>query len=240
MKIILIGNGRMGQAVAAAAQRSGETIVAVYDEHTPFVEAVSLPLADVCIEFTTPGTAAANCRHAILQGLPTVCGTTAWLEELPQVEQLVRELDGSFFYATNFSVGVNILFSMADRLAAINSHLGGYRPAIVERHHIHKLDAPSGTAITLAREVLAHERQLEGWKLSEMLDFEAPFLPIVAERQGETPGLHRLIYRSQYDELILQHEAFGREALAEGVLMAARYAITHKGIHSMKTLLALD
>jgi len=198
-----------------------------------------LPPADVCIEFTTPQTAYKNCLHAINKGFPVVSGTTGWRDDVQKLQESIStSKSGTFFYASNFSLGVNILFELNRQLARIMQKAPEYSVSLEETHHVHKLDAPSGTAITLAEDIIKESPNLEGWALSPNLDLHT--LPIEAKRIGEIPGIHSIKWHSPVDELTLSHEAFGREGFALGAVLAAEYAVAHHGVLSMRMMLGFS
>ena len=219
MDILLVGYGRMGKAIEKEALRRGHRITGIFDtDGECFTDQEQLPSADVCIEFTTPQTAYKNCLHGINKGLPVVSGTTGWRDDVQKLQDdILTSKSGTFFYASNFSLGVNILFELNRRLARIMQKAPEYSVSLEETHHIHKLDAPSGW--TLAPDSAPHT------------------LPIEAKRIGEVPGIHSIKWHSPVDELTLTHEAFGREGFALGAVLAAEYAATHHGVLSMSMML---
>ena len=234
MDILLVGYGRMGKAIEKEAIRRGHRITGIFDaDGECFTEQQQLPPADVCIEFTTPQTAYKNCLHAINKGLPVVSGTTGWRDDVQKLQEtILNSKSGTFFYASNFSLGVNILNR---QLARIMQKAPEYSVSLEETHHVHKLDAPSGTAITLAEDIIKEFPDLDGWALAPNLDSHT--LPIEAKRIGEIPGIHSIKWHSPVDELTLSHEAFGREGFALGAVLAAEYAVTHHGVLSMRMML---
>lgn len=237
MDILLVGYGRMGKAIEKEAIRRGHRITGIFDaDGECFTEQQQLPPADVCIEFTTPQTAYKNCLHAINKGLPVVSGTTGWCDDVQKLQEtILNSKSGTFFYASNFSLGVNILFELNRQLARIMQKAPEYSVSLEETHHVHKLDAPSGTAITLAEDIIKEFPDLDGWALAPNLDSHT--LPIEAKRIGEIPGIHSIKWHSPVDELTLSHEAFGREGFALGAVLAAEYAVTHHGVLSMRMML---
>lgn len=247
MKIILVGYGQMGQAIEQEALLEGHQLVARYDlSQRSFVEEEVLPEADVCIEFTFPEAAYSNCLHALSKGYPVVSGTTGWNDGVEALRKRAPEEGWSFFHASNYSIGVNVLYALNKRLAVLMNRASGYRPEIEEVHHIHKKDAPSGTAINLAKAVVEHSKHVKEWVFARTdvaieVDVEDPnILPVHAERLGEVAGLHRITYRSAIDRITIEHEAFNRKGLAMGVLLAAEFASKHKGALDMDMLLGLD
>lgn len=237
MDILLVGYGRMGKAIEKEAIRRGHRITGIFDaDGECFTEQQQLPPADVCIEFTTPQTAYKNCLHAINKELPVVSGTTGWRDDVQKLQEaILTSKSGTFFYASNFSLGVNILFELNRQLARIMQKAPEYSVSLEETHHVHKLDAPSGTAITLAEDIIKEFPDLDGWALAPNLDSHT--LPIEAKRIGEIPGIHSIKWHSPVDELTLSHEAFGRQGFALGAVLAAEYAVTHHGVLSMRMML---
>jgi len=254
MKIALIGHGKMGQYIERLALEAGDEVVLIIDEHNR--EAVSpedLAKADVAIEFTRPESAIPNIELAVAAGVPIVVGTTGWLVELPVVTNKVTAADGALFWASNFSVGVNVFFAAAARAAELVNKYGGYTAHVEEIHHTRKLDAPSGTGITLAERV---GEQLDGYSSWELVGVTstapqtriAPAaapekgtqaVPISSVRTADVPGTHTLELRSPVDTLELKHTAHSREGFAKGALTAARWIVGRKGVFTMKDLLDL-
>ena len=222
MKIALIGYGKMGHAIEALAKGRGHTVACTIDRDDPWPERID---ADVAIEFTTPATAVANIRRCWAAGLPVVCGTTGWDTERPVVEAECKAGGHTLFAASNFSIGMNIMFALNERLAVLMRGKDNYSVAISETHHIHKLDAPSGTALTLRNQIV------------ESGERSADDIRIESIREGEVPGTHTVVYDSTIDTITLTHEAHSREGLALGALLAAEYAVGKKGVLTMKDLL---
>lgn len=246
MKIVLVGYGHMGRAIEEIAKIRGHEIVLTIDKGQDerfFDEAFRS--ADVAIEFTTPMTAEENCIRCLTAGVPTVCGTTGFINEesRARLEEIVRIKDGTFFWASNFSLGMNVFFELNRKLAKLMSPFPDYQAEINEIHHIHKKDAPSGTAITLAEGIIQENENYDRWRLEESHEEardRAGVLPVFSLREGEIPGVHEISYCSQQDIISIQHEAFGREGFAYGAILAAEYASKNKGWLSMRQLLSLD
>lgn len=237
----------MGQAVEQEALLQGHQIVGYYDlSRKPFIQESELPEADVCIEFTYPEAAYDNCLYALQKGYPVVSGTTGWQEGVKRIIEQVDKNGWTFFHSSNFSVGVNVLYALNKKLAQLMNHTTGYHPEIEEIHHIYKKDAPSGTAIQLADALVNESKYVSTWAFARTdvaitTDIEDPnVLPVHAERVGEVPGIHRITYRSGVDRITIEHEAFNRQGLAIGVLLAADYATKHKGLLTMDQLLGLE
>ncbi len=225
MKIALIGYGKMGHAIEAAATPRGHRIVCTIDNAAEFeTKAEALRNADVAIEFTMPSAAADNLRRCLTLNMPVVCGTTGWYDAYDDIVDLCRQHNGALLTATNFSIGMNIMFALNERLAALMQGRSEYQVGISETHHIHKLDAPSGTAITLQQQIKQHRDNKEE-------------IPILSFREGEVPGTHTVSYNSPIDTITITHEAHSREGLAIGALLAAEYLKDRKGVFSMKDIL---
>ncbi|MBR1767046.1 MAG: 4-hydroxy-tetrahydrodipicolinate reductase [Bacteroidales bacterium] len=223
MNIALIGYGKMGHAIEATAAGRGHRVTLRIDNDAPWPERID---ADVAIEFTTPSTATANLLRCLQGGMPVVCGTTGWYADYGRVVEECMRLEGRLFTATNFSIGMNIMFALNRRLAELMRGRDDYRASISETHHIHKLDAPSGTAITLQEQIVADGgRDKEG-------------VPIASIREGEVPGTHTVVYDSETDTLTLTHEAHSRKGLAVGALLAAEFLATAQpGVYTMEDIL---
>lgn len=193
--------------------------------------------ADVAIEFTRPEAAASNIIECFKAGIPVVSGTTGWKDDMPRVAEMAEKLNGSLLYSSNFSIGVHLFFRICQKVAGLLSGYPQYTPSIQEIHHTRKLDAPSGTAITLSEKVLPYFPHLTGYSLDEAA---SNCLHIEAIRQGEVPGIHELRFTSEVDKISIRHEAFSREGFARGALAAARWLIGRTGIYSMDDMLEIN
>lgn len=236
MKIGLFGYGKMGKAIEKIAESQGIEIVwrLRRDDH-PSPE--MLRRADVAIEFTQPESAFDNVMQCLRVGLPVVSGTTGWLDRLPEAQEFCRENSGALLWASNFSVGVNLFFALNQRLAQLMANQPAYRASLTETHHIHKLDAPSGTALSLAHDLMAQTSQYTGWSLSE---HPAPHeLPITALREGEVPGTHLVRWQSAVDEISIEHKAHSRTGFASGALLAAQWLADKRGVFGMGDVLGI-
>ena len=235
MNIALIGYGKMGKTIERIAVTRGHKIVARVD---PFngedFSAPGLATADIAIEFSRPETAFNNYLECFKLNLPVVSGTTGWLDKLGEVKALC-EKGQTFFYASNFSIGVNILFAINEQLAKIMNKYPQYEVDITEVHHTHKLDAPSGTAITLAEGIFENLSRKTKWELDKQSSADA--IAIKAIREGEVPGIHTVKYESEVDEITIHHSAKSRDGLALGAIIAAEFTQNKKGFLSMKDLL---
>ena len=236
MKIALIGYGKMGQTIEKIAIARGHEIVCIIDANNRSdFESAAFASADVAIEFTTPTVAIDNYRQAWKAGVAVVSGTTGWNEQLPQIQEEIKANNFTLFWTSNFSLGVNIFLELNRHLASIMNQFADYDMSITETHHIHKLDAPSGTAITLAETILEQIDRKNRWILGEK--GSANELPIKAIREGEVPGTHTVCYDSEVDTITLTHEAKSRQGLALGAVIAAEFTVGKKGFLNMHDLL---
>ena len=233
----------MGRTIEALGKMQGHSFPVIIDVHNrEQLSSGKLKEIDAAIEFSTPSVAPENIKDCINMGVPVVSGTTGWNEMVPEVEAYCREKNGALFYTSNFSVGVNILFALNRKLAEIMDQFPEYSVSINEVHHVHKKDAPSGTAISLAQQILEVNKQLSSWNLKGTNDPQgdsAGQLPIEAVREGEVKGQHSIHYESVLDSITLSHDAFTRDAFAAGVLLAAKFIKDRKGIFGMQDLLKL-
>ena len=236
MKIALIGYGKMGKAIEQIALGRGHEIVSVVDVNNPEeIRSERFKSADVAIEFTTPATAFDNYMKCFAAGVPVVSGTTGWLDRLDEVKAMCANEGKTFFYASNFSIGVNIFFALNKYLAKIMNGFPAYDVRLTETHHIHKLDAPSGTAITLAEGILENVDRKERWTLETA---EQPTdLMIHAIREGEVPGIHEITYESDVDTISIKHDAKSRAGFALGAVIAAEFTVGKKGFWGMDDML---
>ena len=235
MKIALIGYGKMGKTIEQIALQRGHQIVSIIDiNNTADFDSEAFRSADVAIEFTTPATALGNYMRCFEANVPVVSGTTGWLSHLDEVKAKCEQEGKTFFYASNFSVGVNIFFALNRYLAKIMNGFPAYDVRMTEVHHIHKLDAPSGTAITVAEGILDNVERKERWTLETA---EQPTdLPIHAIREGEVPGIHEIIYESEADTISIKHDAKSRAGFALGAVIAAEFTAGKKGFLGMNDL----
>lgn len=244
MKIAIVGYGKMGRFIERLALEQGHEIVLKIDQNNAAQLTPSqLQQAEVAIEFSRPDTAYGNIMQCLEAGVPVVCGTTAWLEDYPKVVDWCNKNGGAFFYASNFSIGVNIFFELNQYLARLMNAQATYQVALEEIHHTQKLDAPSGTAVTLAEGILERVERLEKYQLQQEVQTAAAeegCIPITAHRIGDTPGTHVVTYDSKVDSLEIKHTAKGREGFASGALMAAQWLIGKEGVFGMSDLLQLN
>jgi 4-hydroxy-tetrahydrodipicolinate reductase len=236
MKIALIGYGKMGRTIEALGLQQGHSfpVRVDVDNREDLNEAAAREI-DVAIEFSTPGAAPGNILNCLELGIPVVSGTTGWNERLGEVTEACRQKGGAFFYASNFSIGVNILFAMNRKLAEIMNSFPEYTVSVEEVHHVHKLDAPSGTAISLASQIIGNMERVKGWSLEK--EEGTGKMHISAIREGEVKGRHTITYDSALDSISLAHDARSRDAFASGALMAAVFLKDRKGIFGMNDLL---
>ena len=236
MKIALIGYGKMGKAIEEIGLTKGHSFpLKINADNLADFTDENLKGIDVAIEFTTPDTAFANLTKLFKNKIPTVCGTTAWLADKPAAEKICTENDTAFLYASNFSVGVNIFFEINKKLAAIMNDYHAYNPSMEEIHHTAKLDAPSGTAVTLAEGILENITRKTKWANADTTDAET--LAIVSKREDPAPGTHSISYDSEIDSIEIIHTAHSRKGFAGGALLAAEFLAGKHGIFSMKDVL---
>ncbi|MCD1116326.1 4-hydroxy-tetrahydrodipicolinate reductase [Chryseobacterium turcicum] len=233
MKIALVGYGRMGKIIDEIALKRGHEVVARLKE-TPTAENLNHP--DVVIEFSLPEVAFDNIKACLENKIPVICGTTGWLERKAEVEQLAVENETAFLYGSNFSLGVNLFFALNEKLADLMKNVDEYSCQLEEIHHIHKLDAPSGTAISLAEGIIKNNAKYDAWKLEETKEKQ---LGIFAIREDEVPGTHSVYYRSEVDEIEIKHKAYNRNGFALGAVVAAEWIKDKKGNFTMKDVLGL-
>ncbi len=238
MKIALLGYGKMGHTIEKIAIERGHTIShAINIDNQQELALVSSETTDVAIEFSEPGSAFGNISHCLKNNVPLVCGTTGWLDKLPEVKRLCEQQQGAFFYASNFSIGVNIFFRLNEILAGMMNDFPEYDVEMEEIHHIHKKDAPSGTAITLAEGIIQHLQNKKSWELDKKSAKEA--LPIFSKREGEVPGTHTVTFRSGVDDIEIKHTAHSRHGFALGAVKVAEWLPGKKGVLNMNDFLKL-
>lgn len=236
MKIALIGYGKMGKEIEKIAVDRGHEIVLKIDITNPEDLTIqNLQKADVAIEFTIPTLAVNNYNLCFEAGIPVVSGTTGWLDRQPEVFENCKKLNGTFFYTSNFSLGVNIFFSLNKKLAALMSNFDEYKIEMTEIHHNQKLDAPSGTAITLAEGIIQNIPSKTKWVNQKTEN--AAEIGIISERVGEVPGTHTIKYDSEVDFIEITHSAKNRKGLAFGAVLAAEFSNGKKGVLTMNDLL---
>jgi len=237
MKIALIGYGRMGKRIAELATDRGHEIVATINaDNKP--EIGNLPACDVAIEFTQPDSAIANFQEVLNQSIPLVTGTTGWYEEMETVKKMCSKANGHFFYASNFSLGVFITHHLTSELSRIMNDFN-YTAEIEEWHHTGKKDAPSGTAETLAKEVINNNKKYAAFHLKGD-NAKNDSLPITSCREDDVKGIHIVRFKSDIDSIEIKHEAFSRDGFALGAIMAAEFLVKQKpGFYTMNNLIQL-
>jgi 4-hydroxy-tetrahydrodipicolinate reductase len=236
MNLALIGYGKMGKEIEKIAVSRGHQIKLIIDINNPHDLTVeNLRKCDVAIEFTIPDSAVKNYNICFEAGIPVVSGTTGWLDKKDEVYNKCNETNGTFFYGSNFSLGVNLFFELNRKLAELMANRTEYNVEITEVHHSQKLDAPSGTAISLAEDILEKLPGKTSW-VNDKTPAENE-LNIKSERRGEVPGIHTIKYESEVDCIEIIHNSKSRKGLAFGAVLAAEYCMGHKGILKMKDLL---
>ena len=233
MNIALLGYGKMGKEIEQIAQQRNHTIVLKVDEaNAKTFTTQDLKKADVAIEFSTPHTVLENIKKCFEANTPIVVGTTGWYNNFDEIKNNCLTHHQALFYATNFSLGVNLFFKINEQLAALMNSFPDYEVSMQEIHHVHKLDKPSGTAITLAEKVLAYHKQKTNWSIENKNDL---FIDVV--REDEVPGTHTTTYTSAVDEISITHKAFNRKGFALGAVLAAEFLKDKKGVYTMSDLL---
>ena len=244
MKIALIGYGKMGRAIESIAiERGHDIVLKISVDNLGDFTAENLKQADVAIEFTGPESAVANIEKCFAAHVPVVCGSTGWLKHLPEVQATVEKQKAGFLYASNFSLGVNIFFEVNTLLAKLMARQKDYTVLLKEIHHTAKLDAPSGTAISLAQQILGENSNKKNWysitDLAE-IDQKDQAIPILSERIDPAPGTHSIVYSSGIDDIEITHTAHNRKGFALGAVIAAEFLAGKKGIYTMKDVLQLN
>lgn len=232
MKIALFGYGKMGKMIASLATDRGHEIVAKIDVDS---EAIEYSEMDVAIDFSTPDSAFENISNCIKNRVPVISGTTGWLDQYEETVALCESEKGAFIYASNFSLGVNVFFELNQYLAKVMQNLKEYTVSLEEIHHTQKLDAPSGTAISLAEGIIENSDN-SSWHLANE---EASGIPIESKREGSVPGTHTIAYSSKVDTIEIKHTAHNREGFALGAIIAAEWLVGKKGVFQMKDVLGL-
>jgi 4-hydroxy-tetrahydrodipicolinate reductase len=233
MKIALLGYGKMGKVIEKVALERGHEIVLRKSSSDTFD---GLDQADVAIDFSVPASAVENITACLQHNIPVICGTTGWLEDYDKMADLCQQNKGAFLYGSNFSLGVNLFFELNRKLAQLMLPHAQYRVSMEEIHHTQKLDAPSGTAISLANDIVELTK-LKGWALNAAQPDE---LAITAKRIEQVPGTHSVFYDSDVDQIEIKHTAHSREGFALGSVIAAEWIIGKTGVFSMKNVLELE
>jgi 4-hydroxy-tetrahydrodipicolinate reductase len=235
MNIALLGYGKMGKEIEAIALQRGHTIVLkVSKDNAATFTTDDLKKSDVAIEFSTPHTVISNIKKCFDARVPVVVGATGWYDEFEMVQELCLQKNASLFHATNFSLGVNLFFKLNTYLAELMNKYDSYNVEMEEIHHIHKLDKPSGTAISLANQIIEKNDRKKNWSISDK-NPETVFIKDI--REGEVPGTHIIKYTSSIDDIEIMHRAHNRKGFALGAVIAAEYIYGKKGIFTMKDLI---
>lgn len=231
MRVAIIGYGKMGHEIERVLEERGHSVVLKVDvdNRAEAMTKSAFEGVDVAIEFTSPATAYDNIKDCILLGVPVLSGSTGWLEHKAEIDALCKEQGGAFFYSSNYSLGVNVLFRLNRWLSKVMATLPQYNVKIEETHHIHKLDAPSGTAATLAEEM----QEASNGALNVAKE------EIISYREGEVPGIHTITFDSEEDTLTVSHSAKSRRGLALGAVLAAEWLVGRKGVFSMDDFLSI-
>ncbi|MCD6543364.1 MAG: 4-hydroxy-tetrahydrodipicolinate reductase [Flavobacteriaceae bacterium] len=232
MKIALLGYGKMGKTIEKIAIERGHEVVLKIDIDHPVDD---IKIADVAIDFSQPNAAFTNLKNCIENGVPVVSGTTGWLSKYDDIVDLCEQNNGAFIYASNFSIGVNLFFKVNEYLAKLMKNMEEYGVEIEEIHHIHKLDEPSGTAISLAEQIIENSDK-KNWDLHKS---DIDILKINSKREGEVSGTHIIKYTSNVDSIEIKHTAFNRNGFALGAVVAAEWLISKKGVFTMKDVLGI-
>jgi 4-hydroxy-tetrahydrodipicolinate reductase len=239
MNIALLGYGKMGKLIGEIAEARGHTLVAKINlENQHLRESLDPKSVDVAIEFSQPEAAIDNIQWALNHGIPILSGTTGWLSKLPEIKLLTQQKGGTFFYASNFSIGVNVFFKVNALLAQLMNETSGYQVTLEEIHHTAKKDAPSGTAITLAEGILSHYAKLKNWNLVGETPNGPSSLPITSKRIDPAPGTHSILYSSDIDDIQITHTAHSRQGFAQGAVQVAEWILEKKGVLSMDDFLS--
>ncbi|MCV6629318.1 MAG: 4-hydroxy-tetrahydrodipicolinate reductase [Flavobacteriaceae bacterium] len=233
MKIALLGYGRMGKMIEQIALKRGHQIAAKIDDSNKEIDFTNI---DAAIDFSIPDAAFNNITNCFKNGIPVVSGTTGWLHQYEEAIDICQAHQGAFIYASNFSLGVNLFFELNNYLAKLMKNQDNYQVEIEEIHHTKKLDAPSGTAISLAEGILEHHAN-KNWKLGEG---DEQNIPIHAVREGDVPGTHTISYDSEVDHIHIQHKANNREGFALGAVIAAEWLFGKTGVFSMRDVLNIS
>lgn len=240
MKIALLGYGKMGKMIDEIVRRDGrdEVILKINSNNRNSVSPSSMKGVNAAIDFSLPDSALTNAEFCLEAGIPLVIGTTGWYQHLDELKASCTKKNGAIVYASNFSIGVNIFFELNRKLASLMQNRNEYEPRITETHHTQKKDAPSGTAISLAKDILGASTNKTKWVTES--SGESSELVILSTREGTVTGIHEVIYRSEDDEIQLRHEAFSRAGFARGALVAARWIKDKKGFYEFRDIFLND
>jgi len=236
MKIVLFGYGKMGKEVEKIALERGHELILRIEKN----EEYDISEADVAIDFSVPSAAFNNITSCFKKNIPVISGTTGWLEDYEKAVTICKKNNGSFIYASNFSIGVNLFFELNDKLSRIMNSNNNYSPSIEEIHHTKKLDAPSGTAITIAEQTIKNSSTKEWCLHTNGAKVDKEIIPISSKRIKDVPGTHIVAYESEIDSIEIKHTAHNRKGFAHGAIIAAEWLINKNGVYTMKDVLNLD
>ena len=237
MNIALIGYGKMGKAIEEIAISRGHSVVVKFNSQNP-LESSQLRTTDVAIEFSQPDLALKHIKLCADGQIPIVVGTTAWEEHLPEIINHIDKREASLIYSSNFSIGVNLFFELNKHLARLMNDKTDYVASITEIHHTQKIDSPSGTAVTLAKDLISNHPTYSSWKLTgQSENMEKSDLPISAIREENVPGTHLISYTSEIDTLTIEHQAHNRKGFALGAVIAAEFIHKKQGVYTMSDIL---
>lgn len=239
MNILLLGYGKMGQLIGEIAESRGHQLAGKINiDNRHELDQLNPEKIDVAIEFSQPEAAVENITWCLERAIPVISGTTGWLDKRAEIEKLTKDKNGTFFYASNYSIGVNVFFKVNEFLARLMNETSGYKVSVEEIHHTAKKDAPSGTAITLAEGILKNLDSLSSWHLSEGMNENEQSLPITAKRIDPAPGTHIIRYQSEIDDIEISHTAHSRQGFVLGAILVAEWIIGKKGVLSMDDFLS--
>ena len=241
MKIAIIGHGRMGSLVEKIVRERGHEVSCIIDvDDMSLYKTARFRESDVAIEFTVPAAAVNGILECFSAEVPVVVGTTGWLDSLPDIKEMCEKGKGTLLYSSNFSIGMNIFMSVNRYLARIMNDFSNYHPSLEEVHHIHKLDHPSGTAITLAEDLIRSYHRLRKWIEPDdsKSNAEPDVLPVYHKREGEVPGIHSVVWESECDSISITHSAKNRNGFALGAVCAAEWLAGKKGFFTMSDFLS--
>ncbi len=238
MRILILGYGKMGKAIEEIAEERGHEIKhKININNTQALRFIDPGEIDVAIEFSQPDAAFENIKYCLENNIPVVCGTTGWLDSMPEAEILCKKHNGALFYASNFSLGVNLFFKLNEILAKMMENHPNYTLEMTEIHHTEKKDAPSGTAITLANDIISANNTKKSWVNDASENKEE--IPIISKRIPDVPGTHIIQYTSDIDQIEIKHTAFTRAGFALGAVLVSEWIIKKKGVLTMKDFMKL-
>ena len=239
MKIAIIGYGRMGHLIEEVARSRKLNISCIIDKEDEYkFSSEEFRNSDVAVQFSTPDAAVDGILACFTAKVPVVVGTTGWLDSLPEIKSMCEKGAGTLLYASNFSIGMNIFMAMNRYVTSIMNDFEAYDPSLLEVHHVHKLDHPSGTAITLANQLTAFSSRVKKWIEKELGEKpEKGFLPVYHRREGEVPGIHTITWESDCDSIVMTHDAKNRLGFARGAVSAAQWLVGKRGFYTIDNFL---